>query len=125
MKQVTRDIDPSHAQDLLERVPRACLSFATDRGPQVEPVSLLWREGRYLVRISGGAKELLIPGQEVVLLVDEGIYYFDLRAIYIRGQVQPAEAPPGASPGQAWFEVISQKIVAWDYGMLREVGNER
>ena len=30
MKRVTRDIDPRSAQDLLERVPRACLSFASE-----------------------------------------------------------------------------------------------
>ncbi len=124
MKQVTRDVDPGSAQDLLERVPRACLSFASDHKPQAQPVGLLWHEGRYLASIPWNAEPQPISGQEVVLLVDEGIYYFDLRAIYIRGLVRPAEAPPGVPAGRTWFEVVSLKTVAWDYGALREVRDD-
>ncbi len=124
MKQVTRNIDPGDAQDLLEQVPRACLSFATDQGPYVQPVRLLWYEGRYLVSIPEDAEQRPISGQEVVLLVDDGIYYFQLRAIYVRGQAQPAETPPNAPSGRAWFEIAPLKTVAWDYGKLRDVRNE-
>ncbi|MEZ4517272.1 MAG: hypothetical protein R3C44_10685 [Chloroflexota bacterium] len=55
------------------------------------------------------------------MLVDEGIYFFDLRAIYIRGHIQPAETPAGAPAEHVWFELIPSKTVAWDYGSLREV----
>ena len=48
-----------------------------------------------LYTIDGIAPRLPAPGQEIVLLVDEGIYYFDLRAIYIRGTVQPGPPPAG------------------------------
>ncbi len=115
MKQVTRDIDPEQAQDLLNRVPRACLAFASENGPILMPVDLTWREGRYLVRVAG--RDLPTPGQEAVLLVDEGIYYFDLRAIYIRGEMQPRETEAGG----AWFELVPTRTVAWDYGAMREV----
>lgn len=121
MKKVTRNIDPASARDLLERVPRACICFAGDQGPQAQPVVMLWREGRYLAGFPGETGRRPGPGQEVVLLIDAGIYYFDLRAIYIRGQAQPAEAPMGAPAGRTWFEVAPLKTVAWDYGMLREV----
>jgi hypothetical protein len=123
MKRVTRNIDLASAQDLLERVPRACICFASDQGPEAQPVEMVWQEDRYLAGIPGDANQP-DPGQEVVLLVDEGIYYFDLRAAYIRGQVKPAEVPLGAPPGCMWFELIPLKIVAWDYGMLREVRDE-
>jgi hypothetical protein len=125
MKPVTRDVDPDRMRDLLERVPRACLSFASDHGPIVQPVGLLWHETRCRVSILGEADDQPFPGQEVVLLVDEGIYYFDLRAIYIRGQVKTAEAPPDAPTGRKWFEVVPIKTVAWDYGTLREVQDDR
>jgi hypothetical protein len=125
MKQVTRNIDPSRAQDLLERVPRTCICFASDQGPQAQPIVMVWHEDRFLAGIPRDAGHQPSPGQEVVLLIDEGIYYFDLRAIYIRGQVKPAEAPRGAPAGCTWFEVIPIKTVAWDYGMLREVRDER
>ncbi len=125
MKLVTRDVDPDSMRDLLERVPRACLSFASDHGPQAQPVGLLWHEDRYLVSIPGEAEHQPFPGQEVVLLVDEGIYYFDLRVIYIRGQVRAIEAPSDAPAGRKWFEVVPIKTVAWDYGTLREVRDDR
>jgi len=84
--------------------------------------------GRTLSRLrSRGRLAALQPAidQEVVLLVDEGVHFFDLRAIYIRGRVKPAEAPNGAPAGRTWFEVIPLKTVAWDYGTLREVKDER
>ncbi len=124
MKRVTRNIDPGNARDLLERVPRACLSFACDDGPHAQPIVLVWHEERYLAGIPENVDRQPAPDQEVVLLVDEGIYWFDLRAIYIRGQVKPAEAPRGAPGGRTWFELIPSKTVAWDYGALREVSDE-
>jgi len=125
MKRVTRNIDPGCARDLLERVPRACISFACDHRPQAQPIVLVWHDGRYLAGIPEDADCQPVSGQEVVLLIDEGIYFFDLRAIYIRGQARPAEAPRGAPDGRRWFEVVPLKTVAWDYGTLREVRDER
>jgi hypothetical protein len=124
MKRVTRNIDPGSARDLLERVPRACIAFANDYGPQAQPIVLVWHGGRYLVGIPEDADRRPSSDQEVVLLIDEGVHYFDLRAIYIRGQVKPAEAPRGAPAGHTWFEVFPLKTVAWDYGTLREVRDE-
>lgn len=57
-------------------------------------------------------------------LFDEGVQFFDLRAIYIRGRVKSVEAPNDAPAGRTWFEVIPIKTVAWDYGTLREVTDE-
>ncbi len=124
MKRVTRDIDPVDAQDLLERVPRASLAWACDHGPYAQPIAFVWHDGRYLAGIPAESDLRPSADQEVVLLVDEGVYFFDLRAIYIRGRVQPAETPNGAPAGRTWFEVIPLKTVAWDYGTLREVQDE-
>ncbi len=124
MKRVTRNIDPGCARDLLERVPRACIAFASDHGPRVQPIVLVWHDDRYLVGIPEDADRRPGSGHEVVLLIDEGVYWFDLRAIYIRGRVKPAEAPGGAPFGRTWFEVVPLKTVAWDYGTLREVRDE-
>ncbi len=124
MKRVTRNIDPGCARDLLERVPRACFCFACDHGPQAQPIVLVWHDGRYLAGIPEDADRRPSPGQEVVLLIDEGVHFFDLRAISIRGRVKPAEAPRDAPTGRMWFEVVPLKTVAWDYGTLREVRDE-
>jgi hypothetical protein len=124
VKRVTRDIDPSRAQDLLERVPRACLGFASEQGPQARPIVLLWQEGRYLAGILEQTEYQPWEGSEVVLLIDEGVHWFDLRALYIRGQVKLASAPRNAPSGHTWVEVVALKTVAWDYGTLREVRDE-
>jgi hypothetical protein len=124
MKQVTRNIDPDSARDLLQRVPRACLAFGNEDGPQAQPVVLHWREPQHLVGIPQSAVHRPSLGQEVVLLVDEGIHYFDLRAIYIRGIIQLAPQTFDATPGYAWFEIIPSKTIAWDYGTMHEVDDE-
>ncbi len=124
MKKVTRDIDLTRAQDLLERVPRARIVYANGQDPQAQPVTLVWRDGRYLVGFSNDTKYLPNPGQEIVLLVDEGVYYFDLRAIYIRGNVRPVDVPMDKNGEYTWFEVEAFKITAWDYGAMREVSDE-
>lgn len=124
MKQVTRNIDPDSASDLLVRGARACITFACSNGPQALPVMLVWLDKRYLVGIPEGATQQPSTGQEGVLLVDEGVHFFDLRALYIRGSLQPAGAPENAPAGHTWFEIVPLKRVAWDYGMLREVDDE-
>jgi hypothetical protein len=124
MKRVTRNIDPGCARNLLERVPRACICFACAQGSQAQPVMLVWHDDRYLAGIPEQTEPRPGLGQEVVLLVDEGVYFFDLRAIYIRGRVKPAEAPRNVPAGRIWFEVVPLKMVAWDYGTLREVRDE-
>ncbi|MCA9908652.1 MAG: hypothetical protein KC519_08395 [Anaerolineae bacterium] len=124
MKQVTRNIAPESAYDLLERVPRACIAFAAGARPQIQPVTLHWRPPHYLIGVPQSAIDQPGPDQEIVLLVDEGIYYFQLRAIYIRGTVQPAPPAADARAGLTWFELTPTKTIAWDYGTMHEVADE-
>ena len=102
-------------------LPGACIAFANDAGPQAQPVLLIWRERRYFIGMSWTSGQPPQAGQEVVLLVDEGVHFFDLRALYVRGQLQAAETPTEATAGQSWFEVVPDKTVAWDYGSMHEV----
>ncbi len=124
MKRITRNINPADAQDLLERVPRACRAIAGDDGPYAVAIAFVWRAGRYFAGIPETENLQTAADQEVVLLIDEGLRFFDLRAIYIRGRMQPGEAPRGVPAGSAWFEVIPLKTVAWDYGTLREASDD-
>jgi hypothetical protein len=125
MKRVTRNIEPESAHNLLRSVPRACMAFADEEGPQVQPVMLIWQDDRYRIGVPESAARQPAPNQEVVLLVDEGVYFFDLRAIYVRGAVQPVQPPSDGAPGCFWFELIPSKTVAWDYGAMRKVDDER
>jgi hypothetical protein len=85
---------------------------------------LRWHEQRYLVALPANVNHIPITGREAVLLVDEGLYYFELRAFYLRGQIMTVEHPPVEAPGKIWYELVPIKIVAWDYGRMRSVVNE-
>lgn len=124
VKRITLNIDPVEARDLLERVPRACVAFASDEGPRAEPVDVLFKDDRYLVGMPSSAKSHVPTHDEVVLLVDEGVQFFDLRAVYVRGHVQPLAGVEGLDGDFFWFEVQPTRTVAWDYARIREVDDE-
>jgi hypothetical protein len=124
VKRITLNVDPMEARDLLERVPRACVSFVSDEGPQAELVTVLFKDDRYLVGMPSSAASHPTVDEEVVLLVDDGVLFFDLRAIYVRGHVQPLGEVEGMAGDLSWFEIEPTRTVAWDYGRIREVDDE-
>lgn len=64
---------------------------------------------------------LLGPGELVKLLIDDGRWFFDLRGLWVRRRTAPADQPPdGASASLVWLELRPDKVVAWDYGRLRQ-----
>jgi hypothetical protein len=116
---VTQRVDPERLGDLLERPLRAAI--ATARGAEVDPVAVAYRrrEGRTFV----GVPRALSPAaasEPVVLLLDDGRYWYELRAVTIRGRLAAATPPPGGDPQLVWLEVVPERAVAWDYGSLRE-----
>jgi hypothetical protein len=124
VKRITLNIDLMEARDLLERVPRACLAFASDEGPRVALVTVVFKDDRYLVGMPSSAANHLTAHQEVVLLIDDGVQFFDLRAIYVRGHVQPLGGVEGLADDFLWFAVQPTRSVAWDYARMREVDDE-
>ncbi|MGZ3374957.1 MAG: hypothetical protein ACXU9Z_16825 [Gemmatimonadaceae bacterium] len=124
MKRITRNIDLAEARDLLERVPRACVAFAGGEGPRAELVTVVVEDDHYLVGMPSSAATHPAVHQEVVLLVDEGLQFFDLRAIYVRGHVKPPGGVEGLPGDFFWFAVQPTRTVAWDYGRIREVDDE-
>lgn len=123
-KRITRDITPDRTRDLLERVPRACICFSSDHGPEAWPVEFVSQAGRYFAGLPARAGRRPASGDEVVLLVDDGVRFFDLRAVSIRGHLEIATPPPGAPAAHTWFEVVSIRTGGWDFGALREISVE-
>lgn len=116
---MTRDVEVEHNVDLLCRPSRACLAFDADGAVTTVPAALLFHEGRYWAGIPEAA-EAPEADSEVVLLVDDGYWFFDLRAVFVRGRAVPGDAPPRGKPsGMTWCEVPPELVVAWDYGTLR------
>lgn len=108
-------------RDLLERPPRATLAFVDGDQADVLPVRAR-RHGRtfrfgVLPEVATNLKD-----REVVLVMDDGAYWFELRGISVRGQARRLDgAEPGETHGLTWYAIEPRRILAWDYGALREV----
>jgi len=125
MRRITNAVDPEKMRDLLERVPRACIAFNSAGTVEVVPVEFRLQDERYWVGMLGrGSGPAPGPDEPVKLLVDEGMYYFDMRGIWIRGRALFSEERPEGAPILNWFELIPEKFVAWDFGAMREVGKQ-
>ena len=116
LAEVTVRVPPEENIDLLRNPARACIGFTSPEGPRIEPAAVRYREDQYLVGLDENA---LVPdeGAEVVLVVDEGLLFFELRAVYVRGHLARVRERPKDS--KTWMEVIPTKITGWDYGRMR------
>lgn len=112
---VTRDVEPEALHALLRNPPRAAVCVVRDGVPDLLPA---------VARVSGGhrfAVDAAAPGLdgcEVVLVVDDGPYWFQLRGVSVRGRARRAPEPPDAT-GLAWYVIDPRRVLAWDYGALR------
>lgn len=114
MPGTTNRIPFDEAADLVGSA-RACVAWSHGDRPHVEPAIVVDEHGRFLVGIDGDAPGAAVD--EVVLLVDEGVLFFDLRAVLVRGRPVWAAAP--SADGRAWFEIEPGRVTCWDYGRLR------
>ena len=122
MRRITNAVDPAKMRDLLESAPRACVVFINAGTVEVVPVEFRFQQGRYWIGMSGGGSGPAPgPDEPVKLLIDEGMYYFDMRGIWIRGRALFSEERPEAGLVLNWFQLVPEKFVAWDFAAMREV----
>ena len=114
---VTRDVEPLAVRDLLDHPPRATLAFVGEEGIDLLPVTARFSEGIHRFGVSPDAG-IDFQGREVVLLIDDGEYWFDLRGISVRGTAVHLE--PAPSERLVWYTIEPRRILAWDYGTVRE-----
>ncbi len=74
-----------------------------------------------MVGMPPNAARRITDDAEVVLLIDEGFQFFDLRAIYVRGHVQLCDVAASADDDRVWARLQPTRILAWDYASIREV----
>jgi hypothetical protein len=55
-----------------------------------------------------------------VLVIDDGRYWFQLRGVSVRGIANRIDTPAGAAAQLAWYAVETRRVLAWDYGAVRE-----
>jgi hypothetical protein len=117
---VTRDVEPSTLNDLLEHPPRATIAFIDRQQVDVQPVRARHRGDTYRFGVlSEVAKDL--ENREVVLVIDDGPYFFELRGISVRGLARRIDgAEPGETDALAWYAIDPRRILAWNYAAIRE-----
>lgn len=116
VRRVIRDVDPTEVRDLLEHPPRATLAFTAAGEVEVLPVRAVVRDGVDTFAVRPDAPDL--ADREVVLVRDDGPYYFQLRGVTVRGIARRA---PHESGNVIWYSIEPRRVLAWDYGAMRDV----
>ena len=120
MRGVTRDVDPSTLTDLLEHPPRATVAFIDCERADVLPVRARCRAGTYRFGVLPEVATDL-NDREVVLVIDDGPYFFELRGISVRGLARRIDrAEPGETAALAWYVIEPRRVLGWNYDAMRE-----
>jgi hypothetical protein len=117
---VTRNVELSALRNLLEHPPPARVSFINREQVDVLPVRARYRADSYRFGVLPEVATDL-ENREVVLVIDDGPYFFELRGISVRGlarRIDPGE--PGETDALAWYVIEPRRILAWDYDAIRE-----
>jgi hypothetical protein len=110
VKQITRTVAVEELRGLLDGTFGAYLGYVADGEAEAVRVTARRDGARWLVELPPAVR--LDDGARVVLLVDDGEFYFELRGVRVRGTLR--ESGGGAC------EVVPEKIVTWDYAAMRE-----
>lgn len=119
MGRITQRVDASALDALVERPPRAAITFTHGEDIEAVPVAFRRDRGKLWIGIDRGLPVSNGTPVPAVVVVDGGRYWFELRAITWRGRLVPAMAPPAAADLQ-WFEFLVDSDVSWDYATLHE-----
>ena len=116
---MTRDVEPSALRDLLDHPPRATVAFVAQGAVDLLPVRARVEQDRYCFGVAGDTAPDL-AGVEVVLVIDDGMYWFELRGVSVRGMAASHAAPAEtAAAGLTWYAIEPQRVLAWHYGTIR------
>jgi hypothetical protein len=111
---VIRDVALDALGDLLARPVRASVTYLDGDGIAIVPVRARFMANRPFIGLPAGGPDF--AGKEVVVLVDDGPWWFRLRGASFRGI---AERDIEAD-GVVWWTVTPRRTLAWDYGTIRE-----
>jgi hypothetical protein len=120
VSRATQRVAPGDLDRLLAHPPRAAMAFLDGERIAPVPVAYCRQSGRHRVAVAREALPAAGPPERAVLLIDDGRYWFELRAVTLRGRLVAAPPPPDAEPDRVWFELVPDRVVAWDYATLHE-----
>jgi hypothetical protein len=111
---VTRDVALDAVRDLLIRPKRASIAFLDGDPVAIVPVALRFVGDRPLVRLPVRGADL--SGREIVVLSDDGPWWFQLRGVSFRGTAERVEEEGDS----VWWAITPRRTLSWDYGAVRE-----
>jgi len=121
---VTRNVLPDQVGDLLHRPPRAAVTYVRDGIVEVVPVHTQTVGEEHRFWLWAGVSDCPAPGDldgvEVVLTRDDGPYWWQLRAVNVRGVAERLGPDNGHEGTDLRYRIATLRVVAWDYGALRD-----
>lgn len=119
VRRVTRDVEPADLRDLLEHPSRGTVAFVERGEVDVLPAGTRWTADRHLFGVMPD-RALDLDAREVVLVIDDGPYWFELRGVSVRGVARRLPTGQDARDGLTWYAIEPRRVLAWDYGAIRE-----
>jgi hypothetical protein len=116
---ITRDVEPAAVRDLLEHPPRTTVAFVDGDAVRLVPARAHVSADAYRFGVAAGAA-VDLHDREVVLVIDDGQYWFELRGISVRGVATRVDRGGGEERHLAWYAIAPRRVLAWDYGTVRE-----
>lgn len=92
------------------------MAYVGPDGPEAVPVVIRQDGDGIRIGLHPDAAFTSAAPERVVLVMDDGSYWFELRAAVWRGTVETE----GDDEGLVWLRLDPARVVAWDYGRLRE-----
>ena len=121
MGRVTQRVDPVALASVLASHARAAIAFDRDGAVEALPVVYRRRGERHFVGAARDALPASAALARAVVVLDDGSYWFELRAVTWRGRLDPAPAEAvGGADDLVWLELVPIGAIAWDYGTLHE-----
>lgn len=121
MGRVVQRVDPAGFLDVLEPHARAAIAFDRDGAAEVLPVRYVRRGEQHWIGVVREALPEPASFARAVLVLDDGSYWFELRAVTFRGRIETAPVEPaGAGHDLVWLSFVPIGAIAWDYGALHE-----
>ena len=118
---VTRDVELTALRGLMDQAPRAAVAFTDGAIADLLPARAFFRHNTWLFGVVAEDAPGL-DGREVVVTIDDGPYWFELRGVSVRGVARRGEPPPSRpEAGLTWYVVEPRRVLAWDYAALRRV----